>query len=130
MMKHVVIAAAAVLAAVPASAQVSLNSRALGMGGAYIGVARGQESLHLNPANLGLANSPHWSAAIPQLAFGVQTIGVEPGDLWDLRDFGGMEPAEREAFVAKIPASGTGGESSGRMMTVWFCTALLPAPSV
>ncbi|HEY7770354.1 DUF5723 family protein [Longimicrobium sp.] len=110
MMKHVVIAAAAVLAAVPASAQVSLNSRALGMGGAYIGVARGQESLHLNPANLGLPNSPHWSAAIPQLAFGVQTIGVEPGDLWDLREYGEMEPAERDAFLAKIPASGTGGE--------------------
>jgi len=110
MMKHVVIAAAAVLAAVPATAQVSLNSRALGMGGAYIGVARGQESLHLNPANLGLPNSPHWSAAIPQLAFGVQTIGVEPGDLWDLREYGGMEPAEREAFLAKVPATGTGGE--------------------
>jgi hypothetical protein len=110
MMKHVVIASAALLAAVPATAQVSLNSRALGMGGAYIGVARGQESLHLNPANLGLANSPHWSAAIPQLTFGVQTIGVEPGDFWDLRDYGGMEPAEREAFLAKIPTSGTGGE--------------------
>jgi hypothetical protein len=110
MMKHIALAAAAVLAAVPATAQVSLNSRALGMGGAYIGVARGQESLHLNPANLGLANSPHWSAAIPQLAFGVQTIGVEPGEVWDLRDYGGMEPAEREAFLAAIPASGTGGE--------------------
>jgi hypothetical protein len=110
MMKPFAFAALAVLAAVPASAQVSLNSRALGMGGAYIGVARGQESLHLNPANLGLANSPHWSAAIPQLAFGAQTIGVSPGDFWELRDFGGMEPAEREAFLAAVPASGTGGE--------------------
>jgi hypothetical protein len=108
MMKRFAIAAAAALAAVPATAQVSLNARALGMGGAYIGVARGQESLQLNPANLGLANSPHWSAAIPQLVFGVQTIGVEPGDVWDLREYGELEPGERQAFVDQVPESGTG----------------------
>lgn len=110
MKKHVALAAAAALAAVPAQAQISLNSRGLGMGGAYIGVARGQESLHYNPANLGLPNSPHWSAGIPQIVFGVQSLGVSPGDLFELRKYGGMTDQEREAFVADVPESGTGVE--------------------
>ncbi|HEU4885667.1 MAG TPA: hypothetical protein VFT45_25760, partial [Longimicrobium sp.] len=77
-------AAAATVAAAPLAAQVPLTPRALGMGGAYVGVARGAESLWLNPANLGLPNSPHWSANIPTLSLGVDTRGIEPGDLQDL----------------------------------------------
>ena len=110
MKKHIALAAAAALAAVPAQAQISLNSRGLGMAGAYIGVARGQESLHFNPANLGLPNSPHWSAGIPQVAFGVQTLGVSPGDVFDLREYGGMSAEERQAFVDDVPETGTGIE--------------------
>lgn len=99
--------ATAALAAAPAAAQTPLTPRALGMGGAYIGVARGQESLFQNPANLGLPNSPHWSVAVPQISFGVQTRGIEPSDVWDLRDFGSLSDAERADILADVPPGGT-----------------------
>jgi len=102
------IAAAAVLVAAPAAAQVPLTPRALGMGGAYIGVARGQEALFLNPANLGLPNSPHWSAGIPTLSLGLGTRGIEPGDLADLLEYNDLSDAERDALLAEIPEGGTG----------------------
>ena len=107
-MHRLAFAAAAVLAAAPAAAQVPLTPRALGMGGAYIGVARGQEALFLNPANLGLPNSPHWSAGIPTLSLGIGTRGIEPGDLADLLQYNELSDEEREALLAEIPAGGTG----------------------
>ena len=105
---HRLALAAAVLAAAPAAAQVPLTPRALGMGGAYIGVARGQEALWLNPANLGLPNSPHWSAGIPTLSVGVGARGIEAGDLADLLTYDELSDAERDALLADIPAGGTG----------------------
>ncbi|HEV3049697.1 MAG TPA: DUF5723 family protein [Longimicrobium sp.] len=105
---HRLILAAAVVSAVPAAAQVPLTPRALGMGGAYIGVARGQEALFLNPANLGLPNSPYWSAGIPTISVGVGTRGIEPGDLTDLLKYNELSDEERAALLADIPAGGTG----------------------
>ncbi|HEX6372111.1 MAG TPA: DUF5723 family protein [Longimicrobium sp.] len=101
-------AAGVVLAAAPLAAQVPLTPRALGMGGAYIGVARGHESLFQNPANLGLPNSPHWSAGIPTLSLGLGTRGIEPGDLRDLLEYNDLSGEERAALLAEIPAGGTG----------------------
>lgn len=101
-------AAGAVLAAAPLAAQVPLTPRALGMGGAYIGVARGHESLWQNPANLGLPNSPHWSAGIPTLSLGVGTRGIDPGSLQDLIEYNDLSDQERAALLADIPADGTG----------------------
>jgi hypothetical protein len=105
---HRLVLTAAVLAAVPAAAQVPLTPRALGMGGAYIGVARGQEALFLNPANLGLPNSPHWSAGIPTFSVGAGARGVEPDDLADLLKYNELSDEERTALLADIPAGGTG----------------------
>lgn len=96
------------LAAAPLAAQVPLTPRALGMGGAYIGVARGQEALFLNPANLGLPNSPHWSAGIPTISLGLGTRGIEPGDLQDLVEYNDLSEEDRAALLAKIPTGGTG----------------------
>jgi hypothetical protein len=107
-------AAALSLAAAPAAAQVPLTPRALGMGGAYIGVARGQEALWLNPANLGLPNSPHWSAGIPTLSVGLGTRGIEPGDLADLLQYNELSDAERDALLDEIPAGGTGVDADVR----------------
>jgi hypothetical protein len=101
-------ACAAVLVAAPAVAQVPSTPRALGMGGAYIGVARGVESLFQNPANLGLPNSPHWSAAFPTISLGLGARGVELGDLADLAQFDDMTQEQRDALLADIPAGGTG----------------------
>jgi hypothetical protein len=105
---HPAFAACALLAAAPLAAQVPLTPRALGMGGAYIGVARGQEALFLNPANLGLPNSPHWSAGIPTLSVGLGTRGIEPGDLQDLLGYDDLSDQERASLLAEIPAGGTG----------------------
>lgn len=101
-------AAGVSLASAPLAAQVPLTPRALGMGGAYIGVARGQEALFQNPANLGLPNSPHWSAGIPTLSLGLGTRGIEIGDLQDLLEYNDLSDAERDALLAQVPAGGTG----------------------
>lgn len=103
-------AAATLLAAAPVAAQIPLNARALGMGGAYIGVARGQESLWENPANLGLPNSPHWSAAIPTISLGLGARGVELESLDNLRRFNELTAEERAALLQDVPAEGTGGD--------------------
>ncbi|HEX8394785.1 MAG TPA: DUF5723 family protein [Longimicrobium sp.] len=109
MNKYVACAVAAtVLAATPAVAQIPSTSRALGMGGAYMGVARGQESLYQNPANLGLPNSPHWSVAFPTLAIGAQSFGLTTGQFVDLIQYNDLDEDERQALVDDVPASGTG----------------------
>ena len=102
------LAAAAALVAAPAAAQVPLTPRALGMAGAYIGTARGVESLFQNPANLALPGGPHWSAAFPTLSVGAGTRGIELGDLADLADYNGLSDERRAEILADIPAGGTG----------------------
>lgn len=101
-------ASLAVLSAVPAAAQVPGTPRALGMGGAYVGVARGVESLFQNPANLGLPNAPHWSAAFPTISLGIDARGVELDALGDLAQYGDLSAEERDALLADVPAGGTG----------------------
>lgn len=111
MMRHLCLAAtltAAALSAAPAAAQVPGTPRALGMGNAYIGVARGTESLFQNPANLGLPNSPHWSANFPTLSLGVGARGISVGDAWDLTDYGDLSQEDRDRILNDIPAGGTG----------------------
>jgi hypothetical protein len=100
--------AAAALAGAPLAAQVPATPRALGMGGAYAGVARGVESLFQNPANLGLPGSPHWSAAFPTLSAGLGARGISLEQAADLAQYGDLEDAERDAILADIPAGGTG----------------------
>ncbi|HYR09191.1 MAG TPA: hypothetical protein VEQ60_15515, partial [Longimicrobium sp.] len=90
-------AAGVVLAAAPLAAQVPLTPRALGMGGAYVGVARGHESLWQNPANLGLPNSPHWSAGIPTLSIGLGSRGIDTDQLADLLSYNELGDEERDA---------------------------------
>ena len=102
-------AAAALLltiSAVAAQAQVPVSPRALGMGGAYLGAARGYEALFLNPANLALPDNPRWSIAFPQVTAGGTILGPSFQDLPDLYtalDDGGSV----DEFLAKIPESGT-----------------------
>jgi hypothetical protein len=97
----------AALAAAPAAAQLPLTPRALGMGNAYVAVARGQEVLFQNPANLALPGNPHWSFAVPQIGVGLAVSGIEVGDLNDLIEYGDLEQAERDALLDEIPDQGT-----------------------
>lgn len=101
-------AGAAVLLAAPAVAQVPGTPRALGMGGAYVGTARGVESLFQNPANLALPGAPTWSAAFPTISLGAGARGLELGDLADLAQYDDLSQAERDALLNDIPAGGTG----------------------
>jgi hypothetical protein len=96
-----------VVAAAPAAAQVPLTPRALGMGGAYVAVARGQEALFQNPANIALPNTPHWSFGIPTLSAGASVLGLGLGEAWDLRDYGGFSQEERDEVLDDIPSTGT-----------------------
>jgi len=102
-------AAAAALAS-PLSAQLPTTPRALGMGGAYVAVARGQEALFQNPANVALPGNPHASAAAPQVLLGATINGLTFGDLDDLRSFDELTDDQRADILGRIPDEGTAAE--------------------
>ncbi len=83
--------------------------RELGMGGAYMGVARGYEAVFLAPANLGLADAPAWSVGLPQAAFGGTLIGPGFGDMRDIFALNELSAGRRDELVGMIPAAGTEG---------------------
>ncbi|HEU0053913.1 MAG TPA: DUF5723 family protein [Longimicrobium sp.] len=107
--------AAGVALAAPAAAQIPLTPRALGMGGAYVAVARGQEALFLNPANLALPSSPHWSFGIPTLSAGASIVGLDVNDIIDITDYGSLSEERQAEILADIPASGTEGQVDVRV---------------
>jgi hypothetical protein len=88
------------------NAQVPLSPRSLGMGGAMIASARGQEAIFLNPANLGLAESPRWSVALVGVSAAAELQGIEIGELADLIQYDDLSDAERDDLFGEIPASG------------------------
>jgi hypothetical protein len=98
---------AALALATPAAAQLPASPQSLGMGGAHMGVARGQEALLLNPAQLGLHGTPHWSVAMPQVVLGGTLVGIRFGDIGDIRNYNRLTPEEARAILDRAPASGT-----------------------
>lgn len=105
--------------AAPAAAQVPTLPRALGMGNAYTALARGHEALFLNPANLGLAGTPHWSVALPQIAVGGTVLGLGLGDVNELRDYDEISPERAREILDAIPG-GTGVEYETRVPLAAF----------
>jgi hypothetical protein len=101
------LAALAGLVATPALAQVPLTPRALGMGNAYVGVARGSEALWQNPANLALPGNAAWSFNIPSLSLGADVLGLHVGDIVDIARKDQITDARKQEILARIPASGT-----------------------
>jgi hypothetical protein len=103
------VASCAAVAAVasPLSAQLPSTPRALGMGGAYVAVGRGQEALFTNPANLALPGNPHSSAAAPQITLTGTLNGLTFGDLNDLRGFDELSTEQRADILDRIPDEGT-----------------------
>jgi long-subunit fatty acid transport protein len=101
------IAAACLLAATQASAQLSLSPRMVGTGGAYVGIARGQDALFLNPANLALPGNPRWSLGLAHLGVSGTTAGPSFDDFARLLLLGESDGESRTAeFLNLIPASG------------------------
>jgi hypothetical protein len=92
-----------------ASGQFPAAPKELGMGGAYLGVARGYEAVFLAPANLGLSDAPVWSVGLPQIALGGTLLGPRFGELMDLVDYTDLSDARQEELMATIPAAGTEG---------------------
>jgi hypothetical protein len=95
------------LGAAQVDAQVAMTPRALGMGGAYDAVARGQEAIFVNPALLGLRGTPFWSAAFPQVTFGGTMTGTQFGDLQPMLKYRRATPEQRDEILARIPPDGT-----------------------
>jgi len=101
------LAALAALAAAPAAAQVPVVPKALGMGNAYVAAARGEEALWLDPGNLGLPGTPHWSFGIPTLSLGADVLGLGTGDIRDVIEYRKQTDARKQELLDKVPASGT-----------------------
>ena len=110
-----ILCAAALVAAAPASAQLASTPRALGMGGAYVAVARGQEALFYNPANLALPGNPHATLAAPQITVAGTLNGLEFGDLGDLASYDELEDSQRADILGRIPDGGTSIEGDLRI---------------
>lgn len=100
-------AALAAWAAAPAAAQVPVTPRALGMGNAYVAAARGEEALWLNPGNLGLPGTSHWSFGIPTLSVGADILGLGVGDIRDVIEYRKQAEARKQFLLDKVPAGGT-----------------------
>jgi len=96
-----------VLFASHAAAQVPLTPRAVGMGGAYLGLARGHEAVFLNPANLGLPGTPRWSIGLAGISAGGTTIGPTLQEARDVFNADDIEQARKDEILASIPAAGT-----------------------
>ena len=83
-MKKLLILIAVLSAASSAIAQPGINARAMGMGGAYQGMARGAEVVRWNPANLALPDRPRVTVDI--LSFGL-ALGNNSFDLTLYNDY-------------------------------------------
>jgi hypothetical protein len=90
-------------------AQIAATPRALGMAGAFDGLARGQEAIFLNPALLGLAGTPYWSAAFPQVTVGGTMVGAEIGDLQTMTKYRRISQEDRDAILGRVHPDGTEG---------------------
>lgn len=93
---------AALSLAFPLSAQVPLTARSLGMGGAYLAVARGQDAVFLNPANLALAGNPPRSFGAFQLAFGASLLGPTRADLWDALEYDNVSDERAREILSRL----------------------------
>jgi hypothetical protein len=110
--------AAAIAHSAPLEGQIPAAPRELGMGGAYLGLARGYEAVFLAPANLALRDAPVWSLALPQVALGGTLLGPGVRDVMDLIDFNDLTGERQEELLALIPSSGTQASYSIRAPVV------------
>ena len=68
-----------------ASGQLATHSaRSEAMAGAYLALARGYESAHWNPANLGLPDRPRWSVGLASASASLRNNALTYGQITDL----------------------------------------------
>lgn len=92
--------------ALPLAGQVPASSRALGMGGAYMGIARGFESVYAAPGNLALPDAPRWSVALVNIGLGGGIYGPGISDILDMGEFDEMSEPRQEELLSLIPDDG------------------------
>jgi hypothetical protein len=90
----------------PLEAQFSLSARSMGMGGAQMSAARGEESLFQNPAHLALPGTPIWSIAVPQVTLGATLAGVRLGDFPTFTRLNRIPEGDKERIFEAIPDEG------------------------
>jgi hypothetical protein len=109
-MKHTLraglLGATLTLTAAPLAAQAPMTPRSLGMAGAYTGIARGNEALFFNPANLALPGNPYWSVAFPQVVATGTVVGPGIGDIDAIRNYRNQGQSRRDELLATIPDEG------------------------
>ncbi len=115
--------ALALAGAAPAAAQLGPGPRALGVGGAFIGLARGYEAVAWNPANLALPDRPAFSVGLAGAEAGAASVG--PGllsfGILDDTDPGAVEGAE---FLGNVPAGGAA--LRGSVAAPWIAVSAGP----
>jgi len=87
-------------------AQIPLTPRALGTADAYVGIARGQESLWTNPANLALTGGPSWSLTIGQVAVAGTTVGPRFEDFANVMLLDEASDSDFQNLLDLVPATG------------------------
>ena len=102
----------------PVMAQIPASPRELGLGGAYMGLARGFESVFLAPGNLSLPDAPRWSVALVNIGVGATLYGPEFSDLFDLAEFDEASEARQQELLDLIPDNGTRAEYALRVPLV------------
>jgi len=101
-----VVAVIVALWAVPLEAQLPLTPRALGTGDAYLGIARGQEALWTNPANLALSGNPTWSLTLGHVAVGGTAVGPELRDIVEVMLLDDRDVNRRQELLSAVPSEG------------------------
>ncbi len=84
---------------------LGFQARSLGMAGAYSAIARGEESVYFNPANLGLSDGPSFSLSFPSFGLG---LGNNSFTLSDYNRYNGsyLSDGNKRTILRKIPSAG------------------------
>jgi len=107
-MRGLIIGTVGLLASAQAAVgQLPINGRALGLGGAWQGLARGDEAVFTNPAHLALRGGPVWSFGLPALTFAATTSGFTLFDIPDIVQYTKLSTEQKQALLAKIPEEGS-----------------------
>jgi len=92
--------------AAPLEAQLPLTPRALGTGDAYLGIARGQEALWTNPANLALSGNPSWSLTLGHVAVGGTAVGPDLQEVVEVMLLDDRNDDRRQDLLSAVGGDG------------------------
>ena len=83
------------------------------MAGAYSAIARGEESAHFNPANLGLSGGPIFSLSFLSLGLGLANNSFTVSD-YNRYNGSYLSDKKKKTILGKIPSSGLSLDSRAK----------------